>query len=137
MNTTIVVNPSTEDIQEIRNGLIEHNSPYLKGLRRYDIANFRHNENGKKKAGVTGEIWGNWLLVHFLWVDKSEKGQGLGSAILLELEQYAKEQGCHSCLLDTFSFQARPFYEKLGYSHVMTMDDFPVETKKFFLVKTL
>jgi hypothetical protein len=30
-------------------------------------------------------------------------------------ELYAVERGCTDALLDTFSFQARPFYEKLGY----------------------
>lgn len=30
-------------------------------------------------------------------------------------ELYAVERGCTNAFLDTFSFQARPFYEKLGY----------------------
>ncbi|MFC1233402.1 GNAT family N-acetyltransferase [Vibrio sp. F74] len=137
MTSTIVVNPSAEDIQDIKDGLIKHNSPYLKGLRRYEIANFSFKENGDKSAGVTGEIWGNWLLIQYLWVDETQRGNRLGATILSELEQYAKEQGCHSCLLDTFSFQARTFYEKMGYTHAMTMDDFPVETKKFYMMKSL
>lgn len=137
MSTTIIINPSEEDIQDIRNGLIEHNSPYLKGLRQFEVANFRYKENGKKYAGVTGKIWGNWLLIQYLWVDKNEKGKGIGSTILSELELYAKQQGCHSCLLDTFSFQAKPFYEKHGYILQMTMENFPADAQRYYLIKQL
>jgi hypothetical protein len=35
-------------------------------------------------------------------------------------EVHARERGCHSAWLDTFSFQARGFYEKLGYDEFGT-----------------
>jgi hypothetical protein len=34
----------------------------------------------------------------------------------------ARERGCHSAWLDTFSFQARGFYEKLGYEEFGRLD---------------
>ncbi|MDB5536981.1 MAG: Acetyltransferase family protein, partial [Devosia sp.] len=39
--------------------------------------------------------------------------------------------------LDTFSFQARPFYEKLGYSVFGTIPDYPPGGARYFLSKTL
>jgi hypothetical protein len=34
----------------------------------------------------------------------------------------ARERGCHSAWLDTFSFQARGFYEKRGYEEFGQLD---------------
>ena len=42
-------------------------------------------------------------------------------------EEEAKRMGCLHALVDTFSFQARPFYEKQGYRLQMTLDDFPMK----------
>lgn len=43
---------------------------------------------------------------------------------------------CHSAWVDTFSFQARGFYEKLGYT-VFGQLDYPPEHRRFFLEKRL
>ncbi|MGC6728099.1 hypothetical protein ACP0GO_26835, partial [Escherichia coli] len=39
--------------------------------------------------------------------------------------------------LDTYSFQARGFYEKLGYTVFGTIDDFPPGHQRFFGRKRL
>jgi hypothetical protein len=39
--------------------------------------------------------------------------------------------------LDTYSFEARPFYEKHGYSLFATLDDYPIGFSKYFLKKIL
>ncbi|HHK5920164.1 TPA: biphenyl 2,3-dioxygenase, partial [Serratia marcescens] len=46
-------------------------------------------------------------------------------------------RGCRYARLDTFSFQARPFYEKLGYQLQMTLKEYPVEHECYLLTKTL
>ena len=40
-------------------------------------------------------------------------------------------------MLDTHSFQARPFYEARGYKVFGVLDDYPEGHKKFFLSKKL
>lgn len=42
-------------------------------------------------------------------------------------EQEGKRRGCWHALVDTFSFQALPFYVKLGYQLQMSLADFPEE----------
>jgi hypothetical protein len=50
-------------------------------------------------------------------------------------EAEARSRGCVGSYLDTFSFQARPFYEKQGYSLFATIADYPPPHSRFFLSK--
>jgi GNAT superfamily N-acetyltransferase len=139
MNIKLDLAPSAQDIEDIRLGLVAHNKPHLGDLREMPVACFcYHPDNEEQKiGGVCGEIRGDWLLVQYLWVSPEFKHQGLGSELLDNIESHAKSLGCHSVLLDTFSFQARPFYEKKGYVAQMTLEQFPENHQKHFLTKML
>ncbi|QUJ69910.1 GNAT family N-acetyltransferase (plasmid) [Photobacterium sp. GJ3] len=134
---TLTTAPTEEDIEAIRTGLRAHNLPHLGTIDRLPVACFYHDPQGKKLGGVSGMVWGKWLQIDFLWVDPSLQHQGIGRQLLTQIEHHAKACGCHSVLLDTFSFQARPFYEKQGYRCVMTLEDFPQNADKHYLVKSL
>ncbi len=75
--------------------------------------------------------------VDFLWVDEKLRGHGIGKRLLLKLEQTAHERGCRQVTLNTFSFQAPEFYQKLGYSIFGVIDGFGQHFQKFFLRKHL
>ena len=45
--------------------------------------------------------------------------------------------GCAHAYLDTFDFQARPFYERLGYTVFGLQDDYPPGHRRFFQRKVL
>lgn len=138
MDFVIKENPEEKEIEEVRAGLIEHNTPFLGEVGKgHEVACFLHHDDGTKIGGITGRVWGSWLLIKFLWVDVNHKNSGLGSKLLSEFEQYAVEKGCTSALVDTFSFQARPFYEKQGYQCQMTLDNYPVKDQLHFLTKQL
>jgi GNAT superfamily N-acetyltransferase len=103
----------------------------------YPVNFFVKSQRGETLGGVLGAIWGGWLQVGFLWVDESMRGKDWGSRLMDQAEAYARERGCHSVLLDTHSFQARPFYEKRGYEVFGTLDDFPEGHQRFYLKKKL
>jgi GNAT superfamily N-acetyltransferase len=103
----------------------------------YPVNFFVKSQRGETLGGVLGAIWGGWLQIGFLWVDESMRGKDWGSRLMDEAEAYAREHGCHSVLLDTHSFQARPFYEKRGYKVFGTLDDFPKGHQRFYLTKKL
>jgi hypothetical protein len=44
---------------------------------------------------------------------------------------------CTDVSLDTFEFQARPFYEKLGYTIFGTLEGYPPGYRQYFLTKHL
>lgn len=96
------------------------------------------NDTGEIIAVLTGRTFGNWFYLESFWLDKQYRGQGLGKAMLLEAEQIAKQRGCRYVLLDTLNFQAKPFYQRLGYQVTWTQLDYPFDGgAKYFMQKTL
>jgi GNAT superfamily N-acetyltransferase len=98
---------------------------------------FLRNPAGKVVGGAIGDLFGGWLYVSLLWVEESVRSHGLGAGLINRLEQEAAGLGCRHAYVDTFSFEARPFYEKLGYELFATLEDFPEGHCKYFLKKTL
>jgi GNAT superfamily N-acetyltransferase len=69
---------------------------------------------------VIGGLYGTddygWAFIKFLVVPQSCRGMGLGAQLLAEAEAIARSRGNIGIWLNTFAFQARPFYEKQGYT---------------------
>jgi GNAT superfamily N-acetyltransferase len=108
------------------------------GVATYYPVNFiLKNDRDEVMGGLLGSIWGGWLHITYLWVDEAERGKDLATRMMDQAEAYARERHCHSIMLDTHSFQARPFYEKRGFEVFATLDDWPKGHKKFFLRKKL
>ena len=95
------------------------------------------DEGGALVGGVWGYVNWNWLFIGLVWLCDSLRGGGHGRQLMEMLEEKARERGCRYSHLDTFSFQARPFYEALGYEVFATLDDYPPGHQRFFLKKAL
>ena len=94
-------------------------------------------DTGEVVGGLWGETSFDHLHVDFLFVPETLRGTGLGRQMLLHAEQEAIARGCRGAWLDTYSFQARGFYERLGYSVFGILDDYPPGQKRIFLHKVL
>ena len=81
--------------------------------------------DGAIVGGVYGATMWGWLMVDGLWVTEELRGKGLGRRLMLAAEAVAVERGCHGSSLGTFDFQARVFYERLGYTVLGELTDFP------------
>jgi len=103
----------------------------------YPCSIYLKGQKGEILGGLLGYVWSDWLYVAILWVDDALRGRGHATHMMDAAEDYARQRGCHSAMLDTHSFQARPFYEKRGYVLFAELDDFPKGHKKFFLRKQL
>ena len=88
---------------------------------------------------VRGGLWGctmfEWLNVQMLVVPEPLRGQGVGSALMALAEMEARARGCRGMHVDTFSFQAAPFYRKLGFSLFGVLDDYPPGHKQLYFRK--
>ena len=108
------------------------------GLSEWYPVNFvLREEGGQLLGGLIGLLWGGWLHVSYLWVTEAARGQGFGSRLLGEAEAYARTRGAMGATLETYSFQAKPFYKRFGYEECGTLENYPPGGAKFFLKKLL
>lgn len=88
---------------------------------------------------LAGGFWGatmfEWLHVGLLFVPESLRSQGVGSALMATAEHEAQKRGCRGSFVDTFSFQAGPFYRKLGYIPFGTLEDYPPGHSQIYFSK--
>jgi len=88
-------------------------------------------------GGLIGSMYWDWLYVETLAIEETARQSGNGGRLLAQAEQEAVAYGCRFACLDTFSFQALPFYQKQGYEIFGTLDNCPGEQKRYYLRKAL
>jgi GNAT superfamily N-acetyltransferase len=126
-----------EDLDVIGEGLNQYNIA-MTGHRDYRrVGVFLRDEIGKVVGGLSGAMWGGWMHIGHVWIVEALRGQGYGSQLLRAAEDEARRHGCRGIFLDTFSFQARPFYERFGYKVVGEIADFPPGHSLYFMKKVL
>ena len=96
-----------------------------------------HDASGELVGGLVGEVYMGWLSIDVLWVAESERGRGIGDALLSRAESDAMALGATAAYLDTFEWQARGFYENRGYREFGRLDDFPQGHFRLFMKKRL
>ena len=88
-----------------------------------------------------GGLWGHtgygWLFTQLLVVPENLREQGIGTKLMQLAEREAVSRGCHGAWLDTFEFQARAFYERLGYACFGEIPNYPTGFSRFFMRKEL
>ncbi|MDY4316839.1 GNAT family N-acetyltransferase [Pectobacterium actinidiae] len=124
------------DREELFAGLRSYNAQFINPASFGSIGIFHRNSAGIMTGGLIATRKGLWLCIDYLWVGEESRGLKLGSALVKEAEQEAMRLGCRHALVDTFSFQALPFYEKQGYQLQMSLPDFPEEGMlRHYLIK--
>lgn len=98
---------------------------------------FARDRENKIVGGIIGDVFGNYVYVVLLWVAESLRNKGYGTKLLSMLEEEAVRLGCEYAHADTYSFEARPFYERNGYELFGTLDDYVKGHSKYFLKKNL
>lgn len=88
-------------------------------------------------GGIHGYCYAAWLHMALVYLPEDLRGGGLGAQLLRRMEEEARARGCVGAYLNTLSFQARPFYEKQGYTLFGTIPDSPPGHSRFFLMKRL
>jgi len=90
---------------------------------------------------ILGGLWGltAWSQLHIetVFVPEGLRGTGVGKRILEMAEAEAVKRGCLGVWLDTYSFQSRGFYGRLGYTVFGTIDDYPPGHARYFMKKAL
>lgn len=126
------------EVEFIHDGLRRYNQQFAEP--RYSpLYVFLRNSDRALVGGLLGDVYWGWLSINIVWIDEPYRGQGYGERMIGMAEDEARRRGCRHVQLDTLSFQARPFYEKLGYRVYGTLDDFPAGSghRRYYMTKDL
>jgi GNAT superfamily N-acetyltransferase len=124
---------SEADKEFVRSSLREFNRRVI-GYRNYQKLNlFLRHDSGKIAGGLLAATLWNWLMIDFLWLDESIRGQGYGRQLMRQAEAEAISRECQYACLDTIRFQAPGFYQKPGYAVSGRLENFPAGQTRHFL----
>lgn len=127
---------SEPEIARIRDGLAEFNRSRIPDKAHAPLV-LTLSAEAEFLGGLIGYLAYGWLFVETLWVAEPARGQGQGRRLMIAVEDEAKRRGVRNAWLDTFSFQARDFYERVGYSIFGELEDFPPGHRRYFMRKAL
>ena len=135
MKITKEDNPTLQDKNAIEQILSAYNTQQLGPSEWKNLTLTLRDENGTVVGGLRGNTGWDWLYVDTLAVAESARGLDWGTRLLAAAEEEARSRGCHSAYLDTFDFQALPFYQKQGYVIFGELAHFPGDHTRYFLKK--
>lgn len=95
------------------------------------------DDDGKIVGGIVARVWMEALYISLVWLDDGLRGTGQGKTMMALVEKRARELGAKHVWLNTLSWQARPFYEALGYT---CFGDMPIsggKHRRYFMQKSL
>lgn len=127
--------PAKATLDAIGQGLDVYNSQFAP-TRDAEFAVTLKGDDGTVRGGIYANAWAGMLFIKWFWIDAALRGQSLGRSLLAAAEAHGREKGCTAAFLDTFEFQARPFYEMHGYVLFGTLD-YPAGFKRYYLQKAL
>lgn len=136
---TIVVdeNPPSDKIQLIRQHLIAYNTSHSRIEEGREVALFLEDAAGQLHGGVVAWIWGACMEIEYAAVDASLRGAGWGRKLFQRVDAVAAAWGCRTIVLDTYTFQAPEFYQKIGFHRLAAVAGYPGGIMKIYMIKHL
>ena len=99
---------------------------------------FAFHDDGTLAGGLLGKTQLAWLKTEILIVDERHRNSGIGKTLMQRAESEAMARGCVHAYVDTMAWQARGFYEKLGYRVAGELPDWDSHGhSKYFLIKKM
>jgi GNAT superfamily N-acetyltransferase len=121
----VVIRPAERfEAQAVASGLHEFNVSHI-GPFSFQALSLAAIDDGQLVGGVLAQTGIGWLQVESLWVADGRRGLGIGRALLAAAEAEAWRRGCRGAFVDTFDWQAEPFYRRQGYEVFGRLEDCP------------
>jgi GNAT superfamily N-acetyltransferase len=136
MEIVLSLDPSAAELEPLIEGIVGYNRDASRREHGYQrFALLLMDGSGKPAGGLSGWADFDWAFIHLLYLPEALRRQGHGRELINRAEMWARERGLVGMWLDTFEFQARPFYEKLGFEVFGQIDDHPVRKTRYFMSK--
>ena len=94
-----------------------------------------YNEQDRLVGGLFGHLEFNWLCLDQLYVNEEYRKNNVGTTLMVKAEQFAAKHKLTGIKFETWDFQAKAFYQKLGYVIYAVLNDCPPGTTTYFLLK--
>ena len=116
----IEVDHEREEVDVVIEGLRDFNSPYFGNQKSAHFAVYLKDEKGEVAGGVLAWMRPGIKLLYIdtIWISEPMRKKGYGKKLMLAAEAEGKKHGCTHAQVDTLSFQAELFYQKLGYKRI-------------------
>jgi ribosomal protein S18 acetylase RimI-like enzyme len=124
-------------VAELRERITAHNVASTGLADGRSLGCFVRDSEGRMIAGLDGFSWGGYVKIEWLWVHEDHRHRGLGTQLVRAAEVEAAQRGCDVVRVDSHTFQAPGFYEKLGYERIGFAADTPVGHGEAFFLKRL
>ena len=134
---TLSAEVSSDDRAAILDGLVAYNAQHGLPWLWQDLEFVLRDAQGCVIGGALAETNARWCFLKGLWVDAAHRRQGHGRRLVEATEAAARARDCIGVYLDTYNFQARPFYEHLGYEVFGVLREMPPGGAKYYLAKRL
>lgn len=134
----LVDETNDENIKNIiKQGVLAFNQPYFGMQEAKPFTIYIIDGNKSILGGLYGWHFDKYIRVDMTWVDENYREKGFGKKIFQKLDEYAHLKRCKYIQLDTFDFQAKPFYEKMGFECMGTIPKWVEGHDCHFMRKTL
>jgi len=141
MNVPEILLDETDDAAikaPIKDGVRDYNFKYLGEWKTKPLTFYIKDAEGIIIAGALCRYISAELVdVDYFWVDKKHRGQKLGSKLMECIEIFAKRHKIHRIDLYTMDFQARGFYEKLGFALLAVIPNWARSYDAYLMRKVL
>ncbi len=139
MKLEVKTNPEKDDLRTIHDGIREYNRNEVPNLPTdaddLEFAIFARDEANAILGGIRATASWNWLHIELLWVAEDFRRRDIGKKLVQNAEALAREHGFQYVRVETTSFQAKPFYDKLGYQVFGILENSPVEGYTDYFMK--
>lgn len=136
---SITADPTPDGLDVLRSGMRRYELCRLPDLpdasEDIPVTVFARNADQMVIGGVRGNIYWNGIEVELLWVDDGQRHRGVGRMLMARAEAFARERGAVISYLRTVD--ARPFYERIGYTVYGVLEDRTIGTVLYHMKKRL
>ncbi len=114
--------------------LRDHAEAQGQGFRRLALT-LEAREGADWLGGLTGYLGRDWLYVELLAVADGARGRGIGEGLMTRAAEVARAHGLTGIWVDTYSFQAPGFYQRLGFQEIGRIVDQPLGQARLFFAR--
>ena len=121
--------------KQIDKGFTAHSIAATGHDEKFDPLAFIANEKGNFAGAIVVQLFWGALHLKYVYVEDAYRGRGVATRLMEEALNYGREHKCSFAFVETMSFQALEFYQKMGFELEFTRSGYKHGTSFHYLRK--